>query len=1563
MKIKKRKIGLFAGLFFLVAISSTVILAGDFFKNKAQGSDLRQELFISGEDYYGNGSLISFTSKSEPIIKLGSYNMEGDAIIDVYRVSMEDVLKGLTYDKDGNQINPISVPGDLEKVASFSQYVKSGYDYANKSVATLPLDGAGTWLVNATLDGVQARAFIVRSDIGALLKEGDNKMIFWTQNLSTKKSLPDVTIKTYNLKDNVTKRYEARSNEDGIVETAVSVKDDVAVIRKGGDMALVPINFRNVHDVNRFKYFTEKSVAKNIFTFTDRPLYSPGDKVYFKSIIREDDDARYSIKTGSVNVEVFRGWGDEREIIGEKKYEISPDGTISGEFDLPRDMKNGNYMLALMKNKKDASSIQLNSYYGYESDYLSQVGFNVEYYQKPEYEVSVSIEKDNIISGDDFSFLTNGAYFSGQPTAGQEISYNVYASDFYEYSYLSDSSYMLSDDYRYGYRGGQSIAQGSAVLDDNGQTRVNIDSKISDDKDGKSQIYTIEVELKDASGNQSFDRRNVLVRAGEFSVYRDSSRSGNYYNKIGEEINLPLVVGPASKDVSLTAEITRTWWEKQIVSDSKYPKYNKHVDDMSLASGVTDSEGKTNFNFTPDQQGSYNLKVTGYDSRGNRIVKNFNFWVAESSGYYSRQGTEQGLSVTPDKEEYIPGESAKFTIYSETPDRDVFFSLERGRVDQYRIVHLKGNKEIINMPLEEVTMPNMFAYVGSFSDSKTEEATGEVNLSIESKKIKVLLTPDKLKYSPGDIATIDIKTTDYRDKPISSDLAVWLVDKALFELMSSKTGDIVDRFWHKRYDDTQSSNSLVGISGDLAEKGGGGDGAREIFKDTAYWNPGVHTDANGYAKISFKIPDNLTTWVLSGVATTRDTSVGQTTNELQVSKDTIMRPILPNILRVSDEVILSSLAQNFTDKSGDFTAKLDFEAGDVENASQKITLRPNETKLIHWRVHPNTENESAPIQFSLLGGSVKKTDIVKKTIPIRKAGFWDTKAEVGQEKANYTINLSENTDSQKAMLSLSLSSTMLGALPSSMRYLIGYPYGCVEQTTSRFVPVVISKENPTLLEKSIDGKNLNDFMEAGVTRLANMQGADGGWGWWGDSSEYFISSYVTEYLLRAKKEGAKIDDEVLSKARAYFDKELINNGYMDKELATNNIIRAYGMSLFGEKRIIDNFNQDLSPDIMALAVISNIRNGFSDPGKNGRDRLMAMAKTEGEGKIFWDKGDISKFGSVDASTGLALHAFIIAGGDRETASKVVRFLTEERKTNYWSNTFATVQVTQGLIDFAKMEKEIFPNLKYRVKLDGREIANGAFTKKNWEDEINIDAGKIRNRTSVLSIERTGEGHIYSEVLLKEFHISDNVDDWNNGIQITRTYTNEKGDNYSIGVGDVVNVQLAVHGDFSNDAFMVIEDQLPAGMVPINPVFKNSEYNWRDISFGGQIKELTENKVVFASNSSYVSEKIFNYRARVVSQGDFQVPPVTASLMYSPEVNGHSSTQRVQLVEKSEKLFDYPTRYWEDSSSVASIKNLYGNIVESENKNTLAILIGLVVVLIAMLVVYKKKIKKIKTDVE
>lgn len=1645
------------------------------------------QIYIYGGDQKNSsGGMIALASTDEPAVQIGGYNIAGTAEVSVYEANEEALLDYLTHDKDGKQTKKID-SSKLQFVTTVKRDINTS-SYEGSKV-TLPLKEIGIWYLKVKIGSTDADAFVLRSNIGVLAEEGDNEFIFWGQNFKTKRSVTDGNIKVLNLQDGRRELQTVSFNAEGIAKATINADADIALVQQNDDRAIVPINLKYLNTGYSYKQFQPKSNLTRYFIFTDRPLYKPGDTVNFKAVLRNDDDARYTISGGEASVAIYNGYYYEDSTDNvppsfERNYPISPDGTVNGQYQLPASAKVGYYTLVV----KVPSQSGRTSYY--DSEWSSNtIQFDVEFFKKPEFSIDVTTPKTELIAGDKTSFKISGTYFSGQPLLNQKVKYTVYSADFYEYQYVTDQqslSQNLSDDYRYGYwYGSNKVTEGTATLDKNGEAEIDIDTKINFNK-GKSQVFSVEATIDDGSVTPSFARRNILVYAGEYGIYRKDT---SYGVKVNTPLSLPVTLIPYRTTtgiggINLTAKLHRENWISYQEDNKKYPSYKKEEEDLPQITSKTDSQGNATFTFTPTKVGSYTITVEGKDARGNLISKLFYSYVsAEDQPYYTLDGSNE-LTIAADKQKYQPMDTVRFNIFSSIPNRDVFLSLERGRVNRFQIVHLNGKSGTVEIPLVNTDIPNMYAKVASFSNYALDSTTVNVPVSSEGKKLLVNITPNSKTFGPGETVTVNVSTTDVGGNPVSADLALWTVDKAIFELSDLKLGDIFNTFWRERSNTTQEAHSLEGILVNQAEGGGCfakgtsvlmsdgkltniedvkigdyvltrsegnnnlvkarilnthateadgylilnsslrvtanhimwvNDGWKEAgsiqsgdvltdnqgkkvyiesiewqrgkfqvynlevekyhtyfaggvwvhnekgldrnaFKDTAYWNPTLHTDASGRAQVSFKLPDNLTTWTLAAVGATSDTKVGQTTNEIVVTKDIVIRPIVPNILRTGDEIVLSAIVQNFTQTLQTFDIDLKFDSGDVDQATHSnVSLKSNEMQQFYWKVKPTKENSKSKLIFGARSkGNSKLGDVVTQEIPVRSFGFEEKRAETGEGAKTFEVKLASDSHKEKSSVTLSISPTIIGALPTAMKYLINYPYGCVEQTTSRFVPAVIAKVNQDLFAEALIDKDINNVIETGLSRLSTLQQGDGGWAWWfSGNSDPYITAYVIEYVLQAKQVGIKVDDDLLKRAQTYLEKEKYYDpksqqevNYQREELIAKN----YGLTLLGAKAKVKKVTDlnNLSPDLLSLAVMTNYLNGDKNSQTNGLSQLISMAQTQGDG-VFWEDGNKVNFGSKDASTALAIRAIVLAGGNeqsstayRELAAKAARYLTRVRKSDYWSNTYATAQVIRALVDLSKTGSELTPNYTYAVVLDGKQIAQGIVSNsKQIVKDIVVPITSLKSGGSNISITKNGEGQVYSTLLINEFRTDRNAPAVNNGLSVKREYINEKGEQYTLAVGDTAIVRVTISGLKANENYGVINDELPSGFVPINQAFKNEQYgndpNAYYNSYDVSDREITENGMVLSLYQIAPEERTYTYRARVVNEGTFIVPPTTASLMYAPEIYGRSDVQTIKISKESDII---PTK----APKEAAVKYA---------KQIIATLVVIALVIIGLLLLLKR----------
>jgi uncharacterized protein YfaS (alpha-2-macroglobulin family) len=1583
--------------------------------------------FTSGQYTYSDGGVLAQSSRSEPSLQLNSHQLKGDVAIAVYEATIEDIIGHVLHDAKGQRYARGFDYSQRTKITDSQIQVTS----SNTSIS-LPTTGSGVWYVTANhaSSGVQAGTFLVRSSQGTIVKEGENSFIIWTQDFQTGKSVAGASVELLDLTGSLRTVSSGTTNAEGILELPYQPEVDIAVTRVDDERSIVPINIESFYeaDINSYyKRFREKTIDTKIFSFTDRPLYQPGDTIYFKSILRRDDDARYSLPSGMVTVKIFSDWKED-SLLFEKRYPISSAGSIDGEFKLPADAPaTENYRLSLSLDNNQKIDRWNGSYSTY---------FSVAYYRKPDYFLTAAIDKLEYIAQDEIAVQLAGEYFSGPPLAGANAKYRVTASEFYDWEFENSFAQELDNNlYWYGY--GEELAAGEVTLDELGKGVIRYATPKT--QKNSDRVYSVEIEYLDSSGNPSLERKQVLVRAAQFGVYR----SGEYQYSFqkGQNISLPLRLIPVKNSQNVTANRTliiegvRSHWEEQPrEAGQKYPRYTEIKKPLQAQTIKTNAQGAATLTLRAEEAGSHEFTVSATDTLGNEISKKFYVYVSDSdSGSFTRTDSEQNLSVTTDKSSYQPENAARIMISSADADRDVLLSIERARTDRYQVVSMKGRSSTVNIPLKENDMPNQFAVASTFSSERFFENTAKVVVSPDRRKMNISLKPDREEYGPGDTVTVDVTATDTNGRPVQGELTLWTVDKSLFELASTNLGKIFETFWNERYHSAPTTHSLKGISSTGAEGGGcftaetpvllpdrsekpiskvqvgdevmtrasdsdstlvtakvtavhetettgvliingtlrvtlehvlwvnngwqqadaiqigdtltdstgtavrvesiewlagaqtvynltvenqhtyfaGGvyvhnekGVSRTVFKDTAYWNPRVITDEKGKATVRFKLPDNLTTWMITGVGANSATVVGQAQAEIKVGKAVVVRPIVPNILRSGDTVTLAALIHNFTDTERTFSVKFAAPSSTVADPLDKqLTIAPRRSLEVGWEVAVG-EGATEKITFAATASDDEsKSDAITLELPIVPYGFMRESVFVGNGALTQTIALDPTIDRSRSELQVFLSPTLLGTLPAGMEYLLQYPYGCVEQTTSSLVPILVARQHPKLFATALAKSDVEKKLAKGVERLSRLQTAEGGWGWWHEGkSDPFITAYVYENLLLAKQQGVKLPSEMIERVERYAQ-SMLGMTKQQHELVTIEYILA--LQSGGKNARPQLVTAGLPSDLLALAVITNVRNGYTNTSTNGVQTLIAQAQETGA-ELSWSTSSTTRFASTESTTALASRALLIAGADRELAEKAARGLMRRRQQQYWGNTFGTAQVIRAITDLYSSGGESKPSYAYALKLNDRTITTSQVTSATTVLEpISIPLVEAQDATARVELTQTGEGQLYSTIIAKQFITDRAAKPENKGLQVTREYINEKGREYSLGVGDLVTVKIEVSGIPAVREYLVVEDILPAGLIAID---QNRENTGNRNQFGsfydGAHREITREGITLSGPATGTTHS-FSYQARVLVKGTFYTPPATASMMYTPEISGHSGAEVIAIEQEARVVRSLP----------------------------------------------------------
>lgn len=1711
----RKTLGVFAPLFCMGFIAFQSHTVHSSVQSQEKKSDFIRLFSTQEGSYYGG--VITRTLADDQSVWLYASRL-GEVKVEIYRVNEDVLFRALSYKKQettnflprDEALN--SSPFAVEKEKLDQPTVAQTFTInaiQDRVRVTLPIKKPGMYYIFASQGNIAGDAFVVASDYATQVKEADQNLVAWTVDTRTGRHIVQGDAEVYSLSGKYKKNNTAAIKQDGTAQVPFDAQDDVLLVRSGNQITLTPLNFADHSDrwfVNNWQSFAPTATIARGFLFTDRPLYQPGDTVLFKSILRNDHDAVYGIPNGAVKVKLYKdGYWDEKNKILEQIITLSDQGSLDGRIQLPTALKTGQYAL-LVEPMWEDNSVDQNRFFSDRSRYGS-VWFEVQYYRKPEYGVDIEVDKDTLVAGDMLRATVSGSYFSGQPLEGQTLKYVLYASNYYDSYYEnrdeSTENLLEEEGYHYGSWGGNLVQSGTITLGQDGKAIIEVSTLPGDEltkseygvfserNDTLPKIYGLEVSLEGDDQHSVYESKNALVMPSSLSIYQK-----RYMERPtqGKPLSIPILLRAnseqagtlAGREITVEPHLTKwvlneQWNEHNAKKNNgRREKYVKVERDFDAFVVRADKNGESSIVFTPPEDGSYTFKLSTKDDRGNQSRRTLYAWVPDQSGayYWHDDGSSGFLTLQTEDRVYRPGDSVKVTISSSVPDRDVWLTLERDHVRRHQTVFVKGNSAIVDIPLEENDIPDIFLSGTAFDATTIAVDQKAIRMNDESKKMRITVETDKERYEPGETVSAQISARDYRGNPLSGEVTLWAVDKALFELVDKGHGNIFNAFWFGRYAQTESAHSLQGLtySVDMAEGGGcfsgdtqvlmaggasknirdvrigdrvltrrgqydstlveatvlstheiqedgyllvngtlrvtpahrllvngswkaagsmvigdklsGSDGkdvpvrslewrhepitvynltieeqhsffaggilahndiggkdsgVRSKFVDTAYWNPKIQLGSNGKAKVTFKLPDNTTTWVLAAVGADDLTRVGQAKHEIAVSKDVIVRAFLPNEVRVGDSAFVMSRVHNNTDQPLDIAISASLSSGSIEgDTDTTISLNARDSRPVVFRIRPEKPDEGATLTIKAKPVSAMSVpalgDTLVSKLPIVDYGFTQVTYKNSIEPTTFPIAWNQKDDVSKRHVTVNISSDLFGTLPEAMKYLLNYPYGCVEQTTSRLVPLIIARQNEKAFSEALKGVESSKMITQGIAQLHRLQSVDGSFGFWhGDGGNTFITAYVAEYLVASKSLPIEheLTDAILEKIRLYvqnqselIQREIANGDNQSKSKDRSEpklyhegelIVLAYAKSILGmrvdasETHPGDKFGaySKLPPDILALAVLTNVRQGDLDFEKNGARELLTMAKTDNvsNNTLFWEKGDwTGYYASREASTALAFRALIAAQADRETLIKVVRTLNVNRETNYWANTFATSQVIRSLVDFhEKGSVDALPNYDYKVLVGGKEVASGSMKSSHDHKTIELGSKFFSQPETDIQITRIGSGNLYTLFTQTDFVTDKKFPGISRGITMKRRYENLRESGAPIAAGDRVMVVLDI--DTTNNVPMdrnrlVIEDALPVGLVPINESFKNEQSvddpddRMSRLYRSFSVDQYTRNGVVLTTDSLHGANSYqATYLARAVSAGEYAIPPAVASFMYSPEIMGYTTADTLTVTQE------------------------------------------------------------------
>ena len=258
--------------------------------------------------------------------------------------------------------------------------------------------------------------------------------------------------------------------------------------------------------------------------------------------------------------------------------------------------------------------------------------------------------------------------------------------------------------------------------------------------------------------------------------------------------------------------------------------------------------------------------------------------------------------------------------------------------------------------------------------------------------------------------------------------------------------------------------------------------------------------------------------------------MGSATLKTIVRKNLILRLAVPRFFVQGDEVVISALVHNYltTDKTA--RVSLDVKGLDVLDGATKDVRIPSRGEVkVDWRVRAQqVRSATSPARRSPMKSRTRCELELPVNVPGVKLSALARRHARERRRRVASTSRSRQSAARLAFAFHPLSPSIAGSLFGALEYLTSFPYGCVEQTMSSFLPNIIVQQavqRPGLKE-NLDEAALQEKIRAGLDRLYSFQHEDGGWGWWEtDESHPFMTAYVVAGLVQAQAAGTQVNQD------------------------------------------------------------------------------------------------------------------------------------------------------------------------------------------------------------------------------------------------------------------------------------------------------------------------------------------------------------------------------------------------------------------------------------------------------
>ncbi|RYG38541.1 hypothetical protein EON81_03295 [bacterium] len=1200
--------------------------------------------------------------------------------------------------------------------------------------SNLPKVKPGIYLLAVTGGGKTAWATLNVTRLRVVTKQSPDRLVTWVTSLGGS-VLSGAQIQAF--RPGGGDPLKGQTGKEGLWSTKDGVGARVLLVRgPDGDIAAVKTG---VDDPNgKLRGHVQ----------LDRPIYRPGQRIFYRALLRRTLDQGYSLPKEKTALVEFRDAADNP--IDRFTRPVTEFGAVEGSFDLPGEAMTGPYTVVIKTG----------------DDQIYQT-LSVAAYRKPEFKATITAPL-RLLSGQEATVELKAETFFGTPVAGAEVRYEVRRSprpfsvtdEAGRWFASGDGNLYASDTY-----GGEEFAANGSVQTDLKGTAI---IKFPTAADQGDSVYTVTATVIDPTQRQVEASGSVNVDAADVRLGIASEKG---YVNLGDLAPIGILIQggdgkPRGGEVKISF-IARDY-------DEKLGRWKERV--------VTETEvrvpasGKATAKIAAREAGSMIVRASVPDGKGRSAKAETSLYVSGNFGEKNQEKEDLAVDVRLAKARYASGETAEALITTNRPGQPMLITLEGRGLFEVRVLPRAPANYRWKIPISERLGPTATVSVGAWDGVSYVSGGKSLDIPLSSKAIKVDIAMDKPEYEPGDTARLTLTTRDSKGMPVPAEAGVSVVDSSIFAIAPDATVALGQTFWGPRPNLVATTVSAPEeVSGGAYQRVQSGVApVRRRFEDTAYWNGMYQTGADGTAVATFEIPGNLTTWRAVAYATTKGTAVGKGTIDFKARRWATLRLAAPRSFTVGDKSEVFGTVDNRTSEAREFRVTLD-------GYGERIVKVPaNGSAKTSWTVDAKTRGKvvlSGTLEATK--GGAEFSDRLEMTVPVR-GGLVVRAAEggtMGREKT-VPIPARKEVDLSTRHVKVEVTAGVAGAARAAAARVVAGRFYSVPQTAD-------------VLLVATDPKDIREAL-ASLSRTKQ----NGGWGWFEEAP---VDSAITAQVLSAlaaKRQSllgnqleaarnvavSRYNEEGVWERKALLAAALVDADAKEGKDRVDEVLqRGLGLSPYARLR--------LTEALLRLGRTPEARQRFEAIAKDAvvGDTSASFPVAEGPG---WST-------STTAATAAALR--IAVKLDHSLASKLALYLSQEADGD-------DAEIATALRAFAAGKPESRVG-KVVVLLAGKEIAlensridGSARGEFDVPDAKDLTIRRDESGEAFYRVESRGEVGSWPEdqkiAILRRLEVLNGAGIWQE----------LKGE---VRPGQMVRVTLVVWGDGNPDALRAVSP-IPAG---------------------------------------------------------------------------------------------------------------------------------------------------------